>query len=162
MQQIQRVIALSLCFTIASLVTVDASSAGYKVKYSGGSLPSVKTGQDLKLFIDSGTVRLSEKHADAVSIPVKAITDVSYGQEVHRRIGTAVGLAVISFGIGALTAFSKSKKHYIGLTWDDTGKKGGIAFQADKNEYRGVIEALEGVTGKKAVNTDAMGDAKGK
>jgi hypothetical protein len=27
-------------------------------------------------------------------------------------------LAIISLGIGALMAFSKSKKHYIGLVWD--------------------------------------------
>jgi hypothetical protein len=43
---------------------------------------------------------------------------LSYGQDVRRRIGTAIGLAVISLGIGALMAFSKSKKHYIGLVWD--------------------------------------------
>jgi hypothetical protein len=35
------------------------------------------------------------------------------------------------------------------------GHKGGIAFQADKNDYRGVLADLEGVTGKKAVNSDA-------
>lgn len=40
------------------------------------------------------------------------------------------------------------------MTWDDGGKKGGIALQADKNEYRGLITALEGVTGKKAIDTD--------
>jgi len=32
---------------------------------------------------------------------------------------------------------------------------GGLAIQCDKNEYRGVL-ALEGVTGKKAVNSDTM------
>jgi len=31
-------------------------------------------------------------------------------------------------------ALSKSKKHFIGLTWDDAGKKGGVAFQADKSD----------------------------
>ena len=51
---------------------------------------------------------------------------------------------------------SKSKKHYVGLTWDDNGKKGGVAFQADKNDYRGLLAGLEGVTGKTAVNSDAM------
>ena len=53
-------------------------------------------------------------------------------------------------------ALTKSKKHYIGLTWDDAGKKRGIAFQADKNEYRGVLVGLEGVTGKMAINSDTM------
>ena len=51
---------------------------------------------------------------------------------------------------------TKSKKHFIGLTWDDAGRKGGVAFQADKNDYRGLLAGLEGITGKKAVNSDTM------
>jgi hypothetical protein len=35
-------------------------------------------------------------------------------------------------------------------------KKGGLAFQADKNDYRGLLAGLEGITGKKAVDSDAM------
>jgi hypothetical protein len=135
--------------------------ASYMVKYSGGSLPSIKSGQDLKLFIDNDQIRLQQNHSkeEPTIVLAATITEVSYGQEVHRRIGTAVGLAVLSLGIGALVAFSKSKKHYIGLTWDDvdSGKKGGIALQADKNEYRGLIAGLEGVSGRKAVNTDPPG-----
>ena len=53
-------------------------------------------------------------------------------------------------------ALSKSKKHFIGLTWDDNGKKGGFAFQADKKDYRGILAGLEGVTGKKAIDSDTM------
>jgi hypothetical protein len=63
---------------------------------------------------------------------------------------------MISFGIGALMVLAKSKKHFIGLTWEIDGKKGGAAFQADKNDYRGVLAGIEGVTGKKAVNSDAL------
>jgi hypothetical protein len=94
--------------------------------------------------------------SDLLVIPSAAITEVSYGQDVHRRVGAAIGLAIVSFGIGALMALTKSKKHYLGLTWDDGGKKDGMAFQADKNQYCGVLTGLEGVTGKKAVNSDAM------
>ena len=84
------------------------------------------------------------------------MTEISYGQDVHRRIGTAVGLAVVSLGIGALTALSKSKKHYVGITWADGEKKGGLAVQCDKNDYRGILAGLEGVSGKKAVSSDSM------
>ena len=44
----------------------------------------------------------------------------------------------------------------IGLTWEDGDKRGGFAFQADKDEYRGILAGLEGISGKKSVNTDAM------
>jgi hypothetical protein len=52
----------------------------------------------------------------------------------------AIGLAVISFGVGALMALTKSKKHFVGLTWANGDQKGGFAMQCDKNEYRGVLE----------------------
>jgi hypothetical protein len=75
---------------------------------------------------------------------------------VHRRVGTAIGLAVVSLGIGALMLLSKSKKHFVGLTWVDGDKKGGFVMQCDKNDYRGILVGLEGVTGKKAVDSDAL------
>jgi hypothetical protein len=148
----KRFIALVICVGLPAS-SFGAEAQGYGVKYSGGSLPDVKSGQELTLFIGD-TLRLEKRRAEELSIPASAVTDLSYGQEVHHRIGTAVGLAVVSLGIGALVAFSKSKKHFIGIVWDDQGKKGGAVFQADKNEYRGVLAALEGVTGKKAVDTD--------
>ncbi len=42
-------------------------------------------------------------------------------------------------------ALSKSKKHFVGLTWADGDKKGGLAMQCDKNEYRGILAGLEGI-----------------
>ena len=110
----------------------------------------------MKLFIDANQIRLVKDQADVVTIPASAVTEISYGQDVHRRVGAAIGLAVVSLGIGALMALTKSKKHYVGLTWADGDKKGGFAMQCDKNDYRGVLAGLEGVTGKKAVDSDAM------
>jgi hypothetical protein len=153
MRLFRQITATLICVALSSASFAAERQVGYDVKYSGGSLPTVKGGDDLKLFVGD-TVRLTKKKGDELSVPASSITELSYGQEVHRRIGTAAGVAVVTLGVGALIAFSKSKKHYIGVTWDDSGKKGGIALQADKNEYRGILTALEGVTGKKAVDTD--------
>jgi hypothetical protein len=145
-------------FVIFTFTTVEFAATTmpqYTVKYSGGSL-SAKSGDDLKLQINSDNVGLSFHHAEIITIPANSITEISYGQEVHRRVGTAIGLAVVSLGIGAFMLLAKSKKHYIGLTWDDQGKKGGVALQANKDEFRGLLAALEGISGKKAVNTDAV------
>jgi hypothetical protein len=138
-------------------LTVSAADEGaHKVKYSGGTL-AIKNGDDIKLFVDEAQLRIAYKKEGALLIPAVAITEISYGQEVHRRIGSAAALAVFTFGIGAIVAFSKSKKHYVGVLWDDAvaGKKGGIVLQADKDEYRGLLAGLEGITGKKAVDADA-------
>jgi hypothetical protein len=91
-----------------------------------------------------------------IVIPAKSITEVSYGQDVHRRVGTAVAVGIFTLGLGALTALSKSKKHFVGLTWANGDKKGGFAMQCDKGEYRGILAGIEGISGKKAVDSTTM------
>jgi len=150
----ERVIASALCVIFP--IFLFAGDNGYKVAYDGGSVPNIKTGTGLKLYIDSNQVRLVNNKTDVITIPASAVTEISYGQDVHRRVGAAIGLAVISFGIGALMALSKSKKHFVGLTWADGDQKGGLAMQCDKNDYRGVLAGLEGITGKKAVDSESM------
>src|SRR5664279_2764113 len=148
------VLAAILCVLMP--MSVFAADISYKVTYDGGSLPDLKTGSGLHLFIDQDKVRFVDNGKEIASVPASAITEISYGQDVHRRVGAAIGLAVVSFGIGALMALTKSKKHFVGLTWADGDKKGGLAVQCDKNEYRGILAGLEGISGKKAVDSDAM------
>jgi hypothetical protein len=147
-------IALILC--LATTSWAFASDGAYKLTYDGGSIPNLKTGANMKLYLEQNQIRIVRDNTDVISLPASAVTEISYGQDVHRRVGAAIGLAAISFGVGALMALTKSKKHFVGLTWNDAGNKGGAAFQADKNEYRGVLAGLEGITGKKAVNSDTM------
>ncbi len=150
----KNLVAIILCLAIP--LTVLAGDNSYKVTYDGGSIPDTKAGTGMRLSIESTQIRLIRDKTDVVTIPASAVTEISYGQDVHRRVGAAIGLAVVSFGIGALMALTKSKKHFVGLTWADGDKKGGFAMQCDKNDYRGVLAGLEGVTGKKAVDSDAM------
>jgi hypothetical protein len=148
-------LALVLCIATSHLAFAESGST-YSVKYDGGSQSDLKVGSDLKLSIDQNQVRLVRDKKEVLVIPAAAITDLSYGQDVHRRVGAAIGLAVVSFGIGGLMALTKSKKHFVGLTWDNGGSKGGLALQADKSDYRGLLTGLEGISGKKAVNSDAL------
>lgn len=150
----RRTLAILMCLIFP--LSVFAGDNSYKIAYDGGSIENAKAGTGMKLYIDGSNIRIMKDKTEVAVIPAAAITEISYGQDVHRRVGAAIGVAVISLGVGALLALTKSKKHFIGLTWDDAGKKGGFAFQADKNDYRGLLAGLEGVTGKKAVDSDAM------
>lgn len=150
----KRLLALLLCILFP--LSAFAGENGYKIDYDGGSVPNAKAGTSMRLVIDGSNIRILKDKEEIAVIPAASVTEISYGQDVHRRVGAAIGLAVFSFGLGALLALSKSKKHFVGLTWDDGGKKGGLAFQADKNDYRGLLAGLEGITGKKAVDSDAM------
>jgi hypothetical protein len=133
--------ALVLSLASPHLVAFAADS-GYKVTYDGGSISSVKDGTDLRLYIDSGRILLMRNKIEIASIPTFVVTEISYGPDVLKRVD-----------IGA-TLPHKAKNGYIGLTWDDGGKKGGAAIQANESDYEGLLAALEGVTGKKAVDSE--------
>jgi hypothetical protein len=98
----------------------------------------------------------NSEQADVITIPASAVTDISSGRTCTGEWVRQSASPWFSFGIGVLMALTKSKKHYLGLTWATGSTKGGLAMQCDKNDYRGVLAGLEGITGKKAVDTDAM------
>ena len=150
----KRLIALLLCLLVPSVAF--AADNGYKVVYDGGSLPAIKSGATAHLLIEPNTIKVMAGNETIATIPADSVTEISYGQDVHRRVGAAIGLAVFSLGLGALLALSKSKKHFVGITWATADQKGGFALQCDKSDYRGVLAGLEGVTGKKAVDSEAM------
>jgi hypothetical protein len=155
-KRISQAAAVVLCLTVPAMVFAIEKGNVYNIKYDGGSLPDAKAGMDMKLYMESDKIRIMRDKTEVIVIPAASVTDLSYGQDVHRRIGAAIGLAVVSLGVGALMALTKSKKHFVGITWADGDKKGGIAFQADKSDYRGLLAGLEGITGKKAVDSDAL------
>lgn len=121
-----------------------------KVRYNGGSVSTTVKPDDWdnKLTVSSDAITLNLKDGQTIAIPPKAVTSISYGQEAHRRVGTAVLIGVFSLGIGALSALHKTKLHYIGVNYDDKdGKKQGLLLQGDKGNFRAIIVALQGVTG---------------
>ena len=151
----KQLLAVVLCLVIPISVLAGEGN-GYKVTYDGGSLVNTKSGSALRLFIDQDKIRFVQDGKEVASVSANSVTEISYGQDVHRRVGSAIAVGAVTLGLGALMALSKSKKHFVGLTWADGDKKGGLAMQCDKNEYRGILAGLEGVTGKKALDSDAM------
>jgi CxxC motif-containing protein (DUF1111 family) len=152
--KMKSVLVCFLCIAIS--IPLFAENKGYSVKYTGGSLPDISAGSGIKVAVDQSSIRFFKGKREIASFPASAVTEISYGQDVHRRVGTAAAVGVFTLGVGALVALSKSKKHFIGVTWDDGEQKGGLAIQCDKNDYRGILAALEGVSGKKAVNSENM------
>jgi hypothetical protein len=60
-------ILLAVVLSIAIPISVLAGDNGYKVTYDGGSLPDVKSGMDLKLYIEGNQVRLVKDKAEVVN-----------------------------------------------------------------------------------------------
>ena len=110
----KRLVAIALC--VAMPIAIFGADNGYKVAYDGGSIPDLKAGVGMKLYIDARQIRLEKDKTNVLTIPAATVTEISYGQDVHRRVGAAIGIGVVTLGIGALMALTKSKKHFVGLT----------------------------------------------
>jgi hypothetical protein len=91
-------LAIVLCLAIP--LTMFAGDNGYKVTYDGGSIPDAKAGSGMKLFIDSNVIRLARDKGEVITIPASAVTEISYGQDVHRRVGQPLGLLWSRWGSG--------------------------------------------------------------
>ncbi len=87
----KKLFALFLCLLVPAVLF--ASENGYKVMYDGGSLPNTKTGAKLVMTLGEKDIHFREGGEEIKVIPASAITEITYGQDVHRRVGAAIGLA---------------------------------------------------------------------
>jgi hypothetical protein len=143
-----------LCFAV--IVALFAGDNGYNVRYDGGSLSDTKAGTGLKMYIDAKQVRFVRDNAELARIPASAITEINYGQDDHRRRSTAIAAGVFASRTEGLTAPSQSNELFVGLAWADGDQTGNLAVQCDNNDYRSLLAGLEGISGKKAVNSESM------
>jgi hypothetical protein len=142
-----RVIALCLCL---SLLAYGEGNTFDRVRYNGGSVDSKVDPQEWKntLTVTSDLITLSLKDGTKVEIPPKSVTALSYGQEAHRRVGTMIALAILVAPVALFGLFHKTRLHFIGIQYvDSANKSAGILLQGDKDNYRAILVALQGVTG---------------
>lgn len=140
---------LLVCFLAFSLVA-EGNGNTFKVRYNGGSIDSKVSPKDWdnELTVTSDTITLALKDGQKVAIPSKSVTSLSYGQEAHRRVGTMVALAVLVAPVALFGLFHKTRLHFIGIQYTSAdGKAVGILLQGDKDDYRAILVALQGVTG---------------
>lgn len=147
MRVLPRLIALTLCFAL----TVHGEGNTFdKVRYNGGSVDSKVDPKDWhnQLIVNSDLIQMNFKDGKKLEIPPKAVTSLSYGQEAHRRVGTMVALAILVSPVALFGLMHKTRLHYIGIQYQTPdGKHAGILLQGDKDNYRAILVALQGVTG---------------
>lgn len=147
MQTLRKALTLFLC---ASIVTWAQGNSFDKVRFNGGSVDSKVDPKDWnnRLTVTSDVITLALKDGKKLEIPPKAVTSLSYGQEAHRRVGTMIALAVLVAPVALFGLFHKTRLHYIGIQYTTPDNKtAGILLQGDKDNYRAILVALQGVTG---------------
>ncbi len=145
-----RVRQFLVCFLAFAVVAYGQGNTFNKVRYNGGSVDSKVNPKDWdnRLTVTSDTITLALKDGKKVDIPAKSVTSLSYGQEAHRRVGTMIALAVLLAPVALFGLFHKTRLHYIGIQYTTAdGKTAGILLQGDKDNYRAMLVALQGVTG---------------
>jgi hypothetical protein len=143
----KKLLSLLLSCTI---VLYAVSNTFTKVRYNGGSVASKVSPHDWDniLTVTPEAITLTLKDKQSVEIPPRSVTSLSYGQEAHRRVGTMIALAVLVAPVALFGLFHKTRLHFIGIQYNTPdGKQAGILLQGDKDNYRGMLVALQGVTG---------------
>jgi hypothetical protein len=123
---------LAAVLSVAVPIAIFAGDNAYKVTFDGGSIADTRRGTGLKMYIEANQVRFVKDNKDLVTIPASSVTEISYGQYVHRRVRSAVAVGMVTLSVGALLALSKLKKHFVGLTWANGDQKGGLAMRATR------------------------------
>lgn len=132
------------------LVAVTLSAAkGDKAKYLGGTLTSIAENTDFEFDTNGESVALLlwKKHknnpAGKLEVPYKTIESIEYGQKAGRRVGVAIA-------ISPLALFSKKRKHYLTIGYQDADSKPqGIVIEIPKGTAKKMITILEVRSGKK-------------
>ncbi len=146
----KNLIAVFLCILLVAL-PVLAQGNQFEVRYVGGSLSSTVKPDDWKnsITITSEVISLKLKDGQELKINPKNVKVITHGHQASRRIGTYAALAIVSplFLLGML---KKNKRNFVGIAYEtEDGTKGGVNLQVKNEKYRGMLTALEGVTGLK-------------
>ncbi len=102
---------------------------------------TAKQGANGRLAVIPDSIRFVRNNGtEYFSIPSSAVTDLFYSRVSGRRIKTAIFVT-------PLLLFSKGKKHYLTIAFNDGDKLvGAVEFKLHKSNYRGVLRAVEAVS----------------
>jgi PEGA domain/PDZ domain len=147
MRFVSRVMAM---FLSAALISSTQGNTFDRVRYNGGSVDSKVDSKDWHnhLTVTSDMITMDFADGKKLEIPPKSLTGLSYGQEAHRRVGTMVALAILIAPVALFGLLHKTRLHFIGIQYTmPDGKSAGILLQGDKDNYRAILVALQGVSG---------------
>ncbi len=135
MYQFVRVAAALFIFASSALAQFEFKDVQIRTSYAGA-----KQGTKGRLFMDGESISFQKSGRKFFSLPAEAVNEIFYSRVSGRRIGAAI--LVTPFLL-----FSKGRKHYMTLTFDDDGKqKGAVEFKLHKSNYRGVLRTVEQIT----------------
>src|SRR5262249_46239475 len=144
-----------LAFLLIAILADAAGNSWNKIRYSGGTVEAKVNPFDWNttLTVTADAIALQLGPRQSLRLKPAQVTTLSYGQEAHRRVAAMVALSVVATPLALFGILHKSKQHFVGIEFkDDNGKPGAVLLEADKNNYRVILETLKTVTGKPVQN----------
>ncbi|HTS60555.1 MAG TPA: hypothetical protein VMH28_00950 [Candidatus Acidoferrales bacterium] len=126
-----------------------------KIRYGGGTVEAKVNPFDWNttLTVDSGLITLQLGPRATLRLKPEQVTALSYGQEAHRRVADMVALSVVVTPLALFGILHKSTAHFVGIEFKTgDGKPGAVLLEADKNNYKAILQVLKTVTGKPVQN----------
>ena len=144
MKKTLAVMVLAFGFLGSNVLLLADDVSFPKTKYviqDGGKDKEIKA--NLVFTEDSIIVKERKKPKVFRTIPYKQVTEIIYERSTHARAKTAIL-------ISPLALFSKGKKHWLTITYQDGDKKDFVLLKLDKKEYKRILATSDVRTGKKA------------
>jgi hypothetical protein len=118
----------------------------FDVRYQGGSL-GLDQDKKVKVSVKDGRVGVDAKGA-SFSVVANQVTKITYAQRTRNRVAEGIGVGVLSPTAGGILGRSQSTAHFIEVLWEGNAP-GGAVFRVGKDDYQGMLAALEAATGVK-------------
>jgi hypothetical protein len=139
----RKTIGLAIILTLLLADTTWAGLGNKKTMYVGGTVTAIKEGDEGTSSTQSEKVFEFDYKDGKLTIPYGRINDLEYGQKAGRRIGLAIA-------VSPLLLFSKKRKHFLTIGYqDENDKQQAAVFELGKEVVRTTIASLEARTGKK-------------
>lgn len=158
----KRLIASVLCLTFLApsvAMAIDSKRAAYTggtaSVFSGAKDPiegDLNTSDEKALTLTGQGKPFAGK---TLTIPYDKILDLEYGQKAGRRVGAAVGTAILLGPLGLLMLFSHKRNHYLTFGYKDEADKDQVAvLEIGKDIVRTTLAVVETRSGKKITYQD--------
>src|SRR5258707_11948026 len=150
----RKMVACVVVLAMAAPLWADGNSWN-KVRYSGGTVEAKVNPFDWNttLTVTGDAIALQIGLHKSLRLKPTQVTELSYGQEAYRRVADMVAISLIATPLALFGILHKSKSHFISIEYQgDDAKPGPVLLEADKNNYRVILQVLKTVTGKPVRN----------
>lgn len=139
-----RLIASALLVAFVAQATLFAVD-GKKAEYIGGTVAGMPEKTEGRLDTTHETLLTftpDKKDRAPLAIPYASIKEIEYGQKAGRRVGVAIL-------VSPLALFSKKRKHFLTVAYDDAnGKEQAAVLELGKDIIRTTLTIVQTRSGK--------------